>query len=68
MRTDELALDYISRAERTMEEAKNAIKNAVYGDERAFTPASQLFTKEEGFRALRDAEEVFEICKRLIKQ
>jgi|LGVF01.1.fsa_nt_gb HEPN domain-containing protein len=30
MRTDELALDYLDRAERTMEEAKNAIKNEVY--------------------------------------
>jgi HEPN domain-containing protein len=140
MRTDELAIDYIGRAERTLEEARNAIKNEVYslairrsqetvelslkaalrflaieypkdhdvcdvllmvketrplpnwfeeriesmasvssdlarkrgpafyGDERTFKPASQLFTREEGFRALRDAEEVFEICKRLIKQ
>ena len=41
---------------------------AFYGDERTFTPASQLFTKEDGFRALRDAEEVFEICMRLIKE
>ncbi len=30
MRTDELAIDYISRAERTLEEARNAIKNEVY--------------------------------------
>ena len=140
MRTDELALDYLSRAEMTLEEAKNAIKNEVYslairrsqetvefslkaalrylaieyprdhdvgdillrvketrqlpiwfeeriefmasvssdlarkrgpafyGDERTLTPAYQLFTKEEGLRALREAEELFKICKRLIKQ
>jgi len=40
MRTDELALDYIERAEITFED----------------------------LRALRDAEEVLEICKRLIKK
>ena len=140
MRTDELALDYLSRAEMTLEEAKNAIKNEVYslairrsqetvefslkaalrylaieyprdhdvgdillrvketrqlpiwfeeriefmasvssdlarkrgpafyGDERTLTPAYQLFTKEEGLRAPREAEELFKICKRLIKQ
>lgn len=140
MRTDELALDYIGRAEITLEEARKAMGGeghslairrsqetvelslkaalrylaieyprehdvsdvllavkrtrslpkwfeekiesmtevsrdlarkrgpAFYGDERTFTPASQLFTKEEGLRALRDAEEVFEICKKLIKQ
>lgn len=140
MRTDELALDYIGRAEMTLEEARKAIGGeghslairrsqetvelslkaalrylaieyprdhdvsdvllmvkrirslpnwfeeriefmanvsrdlarkrgpAFYGDERTFTPASQLFTKEDGLRALRDAEEVFEVCKRLIKQ
>ncbi len=41
---------------------------AFYGDERTFTPASQLFTREESLRALREAEEVFENCKKLIKQ
>ncbi len=30
MRTDEVALNYLGRAERTLEEAKNAIKNEVY--------------------------------------
>jgi len=140
MRTDELAFDYIERAEITFEEARNAAQNEVYslairrsqetvelslkaalrylaieyprehdvsnvllqlketrqlpnwfeeridfmanassnlarkrgpafyGEERTFTPASQIFTEEESLRALRDAEEVLEICKRLIKQ
>ena len=140
MRTDELALDYLGRAEMTLEEARKAIDNEVYslairrsqetvelslkaalrylaieyprdhdvsevllrvketrplpnwfdekiefmasvssdlarkrgpafyGDERTATPASQLFTKEGGLRALRDAEEAFEICMRLVKQ
>ncbi len=40
---------------------------AFYGDERTFTPASQLFTKEDGFRVLSDAEEIFKLCKELIK-
>lgn len=30
MRTDELALDYIERAEITLEEARNAAQNEVY--------------------------------------
>lgn len=30
MRTDELALDYLGRAEMTLEEARNAVKNEVY--------------------------------------
>ena len=30
MRTDEIALNYFGRAERTLEKAKNAIKNEVY--------------------------------------
>jgi HEPN domain-containing protein len=30
MRTDELAVDYIEQAERTLEEAKNSIDNEVY--------------------------------------
>ena len=30
MRTDELALDYIERAEITFEEARNAAQNEVY--------------------------------------
>jgi HEPN domain-containing protein len=41
---------------------------AFYGDERTFMPASQLFTEKEGLRALRDAEEVFKLCKRLINE
>lgn len=140
MRTDELALDYLGRAEMTLEEARNAVGNEVYslairraqetaelslkaalrylaieyprdhdvsdvllrvkeirplpnwfeerigfmasvssdlarkrgpafyGDERTFIPASQLFTKGEGLRALSAAEEVFKLCKRLIKE
>jgi len=139
MRTDEMALDYLGRAEMTLEEARTAVENeiyslairraqetaelslkaalrylaieypgehdisdvlfrvketrplpnwfkeriefmasvssdlarkrgpAFYGDERTLTPASQLFTKEEGLIALRDAEEVFKLCKRLIE-
>ena len=67
MRTDELALDYSERAEITLEEARKR-GPAFYGEERTFTPASQIFTEEESLRALRDAEEVLEICKRLIKQ
>lgn len=140
MRTDELAIDYLGRAEMTFGEAKSAAENeiyplairrsqetvelslkaalrflaieyprehdvsdillgiketrplpdwfkdriefmasvssdlarkrgpAFYGDESTFTPASKLFTREEGLRALRDAEEIFKLCKRLIKQ
>ncbi|MDI6885918.1 MAG: HEPN domain-containing protein [archaeon] len=139
MRTDELALDYLTRAERVLEEARNTLRNedysltirrsqeavelslkaalrflaieyprahdvsdvlrfvkearplpnwfkeniefmarvssdlarkrgpSFYGDERTLTPPSRLFAKEEGLRALTDAEEVFEICKKLIK-
>jgi HEPN domain-containing protein len=133
MRTDELALDYLGRAEMTLKEARHAMKNEVYslairraqetvelslkaalryiaivsdillkvketrplpkwfkegiefmasvssdlarkrgpafyGDERTSTPASQLFTKEEGLKALENAEEVYILCKRLIKK
>lgn len=140
MRTDELALDYIERAEMTLEEARSAMDNeiyslairrsqetvelslkaalrylaieyprdhdvsdvlfvvketrklpnwfeekiefmasasrdlarkrgpAFYGDERTFKPASQLFTKEDGSKALKDAKQVLETCKKLVKQ
>lgn len=40
---------------------------AFYGNEKTFTPASQLFTKKEGLEALRNAKEVFKLCDRLIK-
>jgi len=40
---------------------------AFYGDEKSATPASQLFTKEDGTQALRDAEEVFTLCTKLIR-
>ena len=40
---------------------------AFYGEEVTLTPASKLFTREEGLRAVGDAEEVFKLCKRLQK-
>jgi len=40
---------------------------AFYGIERTVMPASKLFDKDEGSRALRNAEEVFKLCVRLIK-
>jgi hypothetical protein len=40
---------------------------AFYRIERSVMPASKLFDKDEGSRALRDAEEVFNLCVRMIK-
>ncbi len=140
MRTDELALDYINRAELTLEEARSAFEKEVYsltirraqetcelslkgalrylaieyprdhdvsdillrlkeirqipewffekiefmagvssdlarkrglafyGIERSATPASQIFSRDEGLRALRGVEEIFKLCKRLVKE
>ncbi len=140
MRTDELALDYIDRAELTLEEARSAFEKEVYslairraqetcelslkgalrylaieyprdhdvsdvlirlkeirqipewffekiefmagvssdlarkrgpafyGIERSVTPASKIFGRDEGLRALRGAEEVMKLCRRLIKE
>ncbi len=39
---------------------------AFYGDEQALKPPSSLFTKTDALNALRDAERVYENCKRLI--
>lgn len=140
MRTDELALDYINRADLTLEEARSAFEKeaysltvrraqetcelslkgalrylaieyprdhdvsdfllkvkeirqipdwfnekiefmasvssdlarkrgpAFYGIERSDTPASKIFGRDEGLRALRGAEETMKLCKRLIKE
>lgn len=68
MRTDELALDCIDFMANASSDLARKRGPAFYGEERTFTPASQIFTEEESLRALRDAEEVLEICKRLIKQ
>ncbi len=40
---------------------------AFYGIERSVMPASKLFDRAEGEKALRDAEEVFKLCAKLIK-
>jgi HEPN domain-containing protein len=40
---------------------------AFYGIERSVMPASKLFDRDEGEKALRDAEEVFKLCVKLIK-
>jgi HEPN domain-containing protein len=40
---------------------------AFYGDKITATPASHLFTAEEGVRAIKEAEEVFTLCKRLVR-
>ncbi|TRZ92079.1 MAG: HEPN domain-containing protein [Methanosarcinales archaeon] len=140
MRTDELAHDYIDRAELTLEEARSAVEKEVYslairraqetcelslkgalrylaieypryhdvsdvlikvkeirqipewfndkiefmagvssdlarkrgpafyGIERSVTPASKIFGRDEGLRALREAEEILKLCRRLIKE
>ena len=103
MRTDELALDYVNRAELTLDEARSAFEKEVYsltirraqetcelslkgefmasvssdlarkrgpafyGIERSVTPASKIFGRDEGLRALKGAEEIMKLCKRLIK-
>lgn len=139
MRTDELALDYIDRAELTLEEARGAFEKEVYsltirraqetvelalkaalrflaieyprdhdvsdvllriresrplpdwfekridfmvgvssdlarkrgpafyGIERSVMPASKLFDRDEGMKALKNADEVFKLCVKLIK-
>jgi hypothetical protein len=41
---------------------------AFYGIERSDTPASKIFGRDEGLRALRGAEETMKLCKRLIKE
>lgn len=97
MRTDELAHDYIDRAELTLEEARSAFEKeirqipewfndkiefmagvssdlarkrgpAFYGIERSVTPASKIFGRDEGLRALREVEEILTLCRRLIKE
>jgi len=40
---------------------------AFYGDEAALKPPSSLFSVEEASRALRDAERVYDNCRRLIE-
>lgn len=139
MRTDELALDYIDRAELTLDEARGAFEKKVYsltirraqetvelalkaalrflaieyprdhdvsdvllriretrllpdwfekridfmvsvsgdlarkrgpafyGIERSVMPASKLFDRDEGLKALKNAGEVFKLCVKLIK-
>ncbi len=119
MRNDELALDYIERAELTLDESRGAFEKEVYsltieyprdhdlsdvllkirktrqlpdwfenkidfmvsvsgdlarkrgpafyGIERSVMPASKLFDREAGLKALRDAGEVFKLCVKLIK-
>ncbi len=56
-------LELMARVSRELSWKRGA---AFYGDEKSATPASQLFTKEDGTQALRDAEEVFQLCTRLI--
>ncbi len=122
MRTDELAHDYIDRAELTLEEARSAFEKEVslrylaieyprdhdvsdvlirvkeirqipewfyekiefmagvssdlarkrgpafYGIERSVTPASKIFGRDEGLRALKGAEEILKLCRRLVKE
>ncbi len=41
---------------------------AFYGIERSVTPASKIFGRDEGLRALRGAEEIMKLCSRLIKE
>ena len=41
---------------------------AFYGIERSVTPASKIFGREEGLRALMEAEEILKLCRRLIKE
>ncbi|MDW8033844.1 MAG: hypothetical protein RMI79_02660 [Nitrososphaerota archaeon] len=38
---------------------------AFYGDEQALKPPSSLFTQADASNALRDAEKVYENCKKL---
>lgn len=40
---------------------------AFYGIERTVMPASRLFDRNEGLKALEDAGEVFKLCEKLIK-
>ena len=41
---------------------------AFYGIERSVTPASKIFGRDEGLRALRGAEEILKLCRRLITE
>jgi HEPN domain-containing protein len=41
---------------------------AFYGIERSVTPASKIFGRDEGLRALREVEEILKLCRRLIKE
>ncbi len=41
---------------------------AFYGIERSVTPASKVFGRDEGLKALRGAEEILKLCKRLIEE
>ncbi len=68
MRTDELALDYIDRAELTLEEARNAFEKEVYSLAiRRAQETPKIFGRDEGLRAIKEAEEIMKLCWRLIK-
>ncbi|MEM2990323.1 MAG: HEPN domain-containing protein [Halobacteria archaeon] len=57
-------IDFMANASRDLARRRGP---AFYGDETTSTPASRLFDMEEGLKAVKIAEEVFETCKRLIK-
>ncbi|MEM3028253.1 MAG: HEPN domain-containing protein [Candidatus Bathyarchaeia archaeon] len=40
---------------------------AFYGDEGAFTPPRQLYTREDADKAIKDAEKVYGLCFRLFQ-
>jgi len=48
--------------------SKRLVENrgpAFYGDEAAFTPPRNLYAKEDGEKAVSDAENVLKICQNL---